>query len=527
MQEHMIGSGVWVKTHFYREGHMLHATTYCVAAGEPEIIKLSVDMRPIARAVKKYHDKLHEAARHNPDPHAAAQVGSFWSSITKPFRGIGHAVAAIAKSKLVHMVAGAVSGIVKKAVSITKTLSPINFVGHLLKGERIDHAFLHDLKEKLHAAPDVASVMAYIPGVGTGISGAVHFAAALAEGHSITDATIEAARGAFPGAVQFAFDAAKQIAKGKNVLKSTLEAARMQIPAEARKAFDAGFAFVHGQSLQKSLAQAASSAMPSVMPGLEKFSGSALAAFATAHHAFDTIAKARQAVNAVEKVAAATALIAKANNAAKRVGTDKSKTTLRAHPAFAHRLRMAELVVKASRELSHDAVAKAKAEGAMAMNAIVALYKTAKNDPDPEKRSAAAKSIQIMEIVASHRSHVQAETATHTGGIPGIHIDSRGRLVQGRYVPSHGKHDSFLYSPHGGGHGSWRRIDKEHKAAAGHHEALALAHHAKAEATPSSAPEHRQIAAHHATQALRHKKAARVAGTIIGATTPGLIGCHC
>lgn len=51
--------GVWLKTHFYMDGPYMKATVYTVTGGDAEVFNLSVDTRPIAAAVAKYHGKLH------------------------------------------------------------------------------------------------------------------------------------------------------------------------------------------------------------------------------------------------------------------------------------------------------------------------------------------------------------------------------------------------------------------------------------------------------------------------------------
>ena len=56
---HEMARGVWVKTHFFQEGPFLHANVYCVIAGKPECMKLRVDLRPIAKFVNRYHERLH------------------------------------------------------------------------------------------------------------------------------------------------------------------------------------------------------------------------------------------------------------------------------------------------------------------------------------------------------------------------------------------------------------------------------------------------------------------------------------
>lgn len=102
-------SGVWYKARFYRDGHFLCATVYSVAAGEPRIIQLQVDLRPIARAILRAHSTLHASEI------AKASLGSSranadvvgWS-LGKLWRGAKKAAAKIGRSKLVRGVTGAV-----------------------------------------------------------------------------------------------------------------------------------------------------------------------------------------------------------------------------------------------------------------------------------------------------------------------------------------------------------------------------------------------------------------------------------
>ena len=52
-------AGVWIKTNFRTEGDYLFATTYLVAAGEPVVLELKVDLRPLEQVARKVHERLH------------------------------------------------------------------------------------------------------------------------------------------------------------------------------------------------------------------------------------------------------------------------------------------------------------------------------------------------------------------------------------------------------------------------------------------------------------------------------------
>lgn len=58
--EQMIGKkGVWTRTHFRRRGPHLLSTTYLVADGNPQVLSLRLDLRPLARFVTRLHRQLH------------------------------------------------------------------------------------------------------------------------------------------------------------------------------------------------------------------------------------------------------------------------------------------------------------------------------------------------------------------------------------------------------------------------------------------------------------------------------------
>lgn len=114
---------------------------------------------------------------------------------------------------------------------------------------------LHDV---VSTAEDIGSyattVVALVPGVGTGVSAALSAGLALAQGKNITDAVKAGIRGAIPGGAIAAagFDVAVKVASGANVGQATLEEARAQLPpGAAQQAFDVGLAVVTGEKHQQ------------------------------------------------------------------------------------------------------------------------------------------------------------------------------------------------------------------------------------------------------------------------------------
>lgn len=102
VQLHVAPSGVSVKGRYWREGHWLKAMVHVQAAGSaPKTITAQVDLRPIARALKKW--QLQQHAR-------GARVGGWPGSFFK-------AVKKVAKFKLVSQVASSVKTVVQSKIT--------------------------------------------------------------------------------------------------------------------------------------------------------------------------------------------------------------------------------------------------------------------------------------------------------------------------------------------------------------------------------------------------------------------------
>lgn len=86
--------GLWLKTHFYREGAMLHMVAYSCAAGTPEVFKASVDLRPIIARVVKMHSKLHGKVVSGEDVavEVGISLGSVLSAVASPVTAMNAAL---------------------------------------------------------------------------------------------------------------------------------------------------------------------------------------------------------------------------------------------------------------------------------------------------------------------------------------------------------------------------------------------------------------------------------------------------
>lgn len=99
-------AGVWLKTHFREEGHYLVATTYLVAAGNPTVFELRIDLRPLEKAALVIHQALHQKMT----PTVGFSFSKAWRSVKKTAKKIG-------KSKLIKAVGKVTNSVVKSKIT--------------------------------------------------------------------------------------------------------------------------------------------------------------------------------------------------------------------------------------------------------------------------------------------------------------------------------------------------------------------------------------------------------------------------
>lgn len=185
----------------------------------------------------------------------------FWrttkTSTISPIKAATRAVSSAVKSVEKIPVVGNVVNLVERAYT-----APIEIGKKIASGERLDHVAMDALKSQIKlakdAAPYAATVVALVPGIGTGAAAAISAGAALAEGKSIDEATKAAIRGALPGGAlaQVAFDVATKVASGEKLEQAALESARNQLPPGPQQAaFDIGVAVAHGEKIQNAVAK--------------------------------------------------------------------------------------------------------------------------------------------------------------------------------------------------------------------------------------------------------------------------------
>lgn len=99
------------------------------------------------------------------------------------------------------------------------------------------------------------TVAAFVPGAGTAVSAALSAADSLAQGKSLSQIAVDAAKGALPGGplAQGVFNAAVQVARGRNLTEAAIAAARANVPPTALATFDMAM----GAALKSRAGQAA------------------------------------------------------------------------------------------------------------------------------------------------------------------------------------------------------------------------------------------------------------------------------
>lgn len=173
-------------------------------------------------------------------------------------------------SKLVKKIGKVAKGAVKivgKVPGISAITAPVRLVGDIAKGRnvvrsigRAGSSVVADARKSL---PMAASVVSFVPGVGTAVGAGLNAASALSQGKSLAQIGQAAAIGAIPGGAiaQSALRAGYSVARGGNVLKSVaregVSYARSQIPGGelAQRAFNVAENVARGGNVAKSVAR--------------------------------------------------------------------------------------------------------------------------------------------------------------------------------------------------------------------------------------------------------------------------------
>ena len=128
--------GIWLKTHFEIKGGRLHATTYLTAAGNPCILKASVDLRQVAALVSAYHkNQLHggaisgciggDCAEDDEDFDVSGCVGCSEVEIGKRKRRRRRGILRVAKLKVLNQVQKKVRKALSKVIKPMLTVAAV------------------------------------------------------------------------------------------------------------------------------------------------------------------------------------------------------------------------------------------------------------------------------------------------------------------------------------------------------------------------------------------------------------------
>jgi hypothetical protein len=147
---------------------------------------------------------------------------------------------------------------------------PITFTDSMLQGERIDHALLDDLKNKVAAyreiAPYAQAVVSLVPGLGSGVAAGIAASAALANGMPIDQALVEGIKGALPGGslARATLSLTYAAATGENLIEAGGQAAidAAGLPPQAKNALDVIYRASKGENIPKAVLANAYAAMP-------------------------------------------------------------------------------------------------------------------------------------------------------------------------------------------------------------------------------------------------------------------------
>lgn len=427
-------TGVWVKTRFYRDGDFLCATVYSVAAGEPMVAELRVDIRPIARAVLRAHSALHarELAQASVRGRRSGatvgwSLGSLWKGAKKVAQKIG-------RSRLVKGVTGVVMKVARnKAFQVAMPFAALaaHTSSKALGGKG---AFKGALGSAVNLG--TGAVLSSIPG------------GAVARGISASPLMAQVSSDAI-GAYAAANAAVAGVEKGRQVVR-VAQAAQSRLRTGAMLA------------RQVTIAKTNTAAMV-------KRAGAGMTPAARAAIVQRAAAAGKLALNAQGKAVVSNAL-ANATTARKATVARALATKLRAMAELKRRAALAQaLPAKAGAAV----VAATRLEVA-AGGKIRAAVATAKKLQDPKVRASllaarahatkaeallqnvkaaaktggldAQKSAVIVDLVARNRARIQAMSQANAGGLPGVLITQDGKLERGRFrLKGEAKAGGLLY----------------------------------------------------------------------------------
>jgi hypothetical protein len=379
-------TGVWVKTRLYRKGPFLCATIYSVAAGEPKVVELKVDLRPIEQAVRKAHAQLHARDGSGNGGGAGPSVsghrvgwglGSLWKGAKKAAQKIG-------RNKLLR-------GVVK----VTRA------VGKVAKTVVRSKAFGIVL-----AAAAVFPLTAPFAAPALGAYAACNAALSSAEVGAKVLHTAKSAIGLIHQGKQAASAVASATSSAKAAVASATAglspSARASLGARAKAAGQLSLSPQGKVAIQTALSRAPAGAARTAVA--TKLSGQ-----------FKQLSALRsRAVLAQSLPPSAGAAVATA-----------AKVQANAAPLVA---RAAQVQKAFSNPATQAKLTALRARGQKATELLTGIHASAQSGTLDGVKSAA-----IVNLVARNRARIQAMSQAHAGGLPGLLITPQGKLVKGRF----------------------------------------------------------------------------------------------
>jgi hypothetical protein len=401
--------GIWVKTHFYRDGNFLCATVYSVAAGEPKVVELRVDLRPIARAVLRAHSALHAREATHAAVRGQPLVG--WS-LKKMWKGVKKVAQKVGRLKLV-----------KGVVGVTKA------IGHGVKVVAKSKVF--------GAVLAVASVFPLTAPFAAPALGAYVAANAAVKGVELGSKVVKVAA-----------SAASTISRAAHLTKSVKAATS----ATSSLVKNAGATMA--PALRASLASRASAAGKLTLNTQGKATVAAALARAPAGAARAKVAS--QLASRLKTLATVRSRTVLAKNLPAKASAALVATTklqLGAAPIIAKAAATQKQLQDPKVQAKLVALRNQGTKSAAALASVKAAAAT--GDLDAQKSAA------IIDLVARNRARIQAMSQANAGGLPGILISPQGKLVRGRFrVQAKAGTTGLLYTGPGkpSDHGSYTTV---------------------------------------------------------------------
>lgn len=369
-------AGVWVKTHFYRKGPILCATVYTVAAGEPKVFHLEVDLRPIEKALERAHTAMHA---HRPAFGAATTVG--WG-LGKLWKGVKNTAKKIGRNKLVR----GVVQVTKTVATVAKTVVKSKAFGAVLAAGAV---FPLTAPFAAPALGAYAACNAAIKGVEIGkkVIGVGKKAASVIDRGKQAQKTLAAATSSAKAAVASVAPTPQARAQ---LAARTKAAGKLSLTQRGKQAITA--------AIKKAPTPAARAAVASKL-------SAGLKATATAR----------------SQATLARSLPPAAGQAVARAATLQASTA----PLIAQAARTQKAL---SNPATKAKLVALKSHGEKAAGLLTGIANKAKTgDLD------AVKSAAIVNLVARNRARIQAMSQANAGGMPGLLITPQGRIVRGKF----------------------------------------------------------------------------------------------